>query len=223
MSTKFVVIEGIDGSGKSTLTKIVGKKLAELKYQINVIDKTEQVYESTFANGQMQNIKKALWEYPKNSNILEMGDFHWLSLIASWYYAIDELAIIPAKTSNVASYVLIDSWFYKYAARYFLKENFDTDFVNIIFSKLTKPDIIVFLNVDPKVAAKRKNGSFKPTECGVIEQPKLANEENFIKYQSNVQKQLLATCGFNNIIEISIGEKDIDTLANEIVNIILVH
>lgn len=223
MNTKFVVIEGIDGSGKSTLAELVSKKLVELKYQVKAIDKTNQIYESSFANGQMQNIKKALWDYPKNSNILEMGDFHWLMLIASWYYAIDELGVIPSKISNEIDYILIDSWFYKYAARYFLKKNFDINFVKTIFSKLTQPDIIIFLNVDPKVAAKRKNGSFKPTECGVIEQPELANEENFVKYQTKIQKQLLATCDSENIIEINIGEKDINTLTTEILDALLTN
>jgi thymidylate kinase len=116
-------------------------------------------------------------------------------LLASWFSALDE--ILVKRQTQEGRTVILDNWYYKFAARYRLKANFPEVLIDQVFGTLSKPDAVFFLSIDPSVAASRKNGIFLPSECGVHDQPHLASRERFVSYQSEVQNQLL--CELQNV------------------------
>ncbi|SFG37609.1 Thymidylate kinase [Duganella sp. CF458] len=192
MHNGFIVFEGVDGAGKSTVAQLVAQALQQDDPGACYWDKRATHFDSQFARQQMETIKAALWDYQKDANILELGNMHWLSLMCSWFSAIDELVVKPARAQQRT--LVMDNWHYKFSSRFLLKDDFDPALVRMMFSQLTRPDRIVFLQVDPATAAERKGGVFQPSECGVLAAPHLAGRASFMAYQAAVQQQLLAVC-----------------------------
>lgn len=215
MKGGFIVFEGVDGAGKSTVAHMVAAALRQGDPSVRYWDKRDIGFSSQFARQQMESIKTALWDYPKDARILELGNMHWLSLMCSWFSAIDELVVKPARAANHT--VMMDNWHYKFSSRFLLKSDFDPAVVRMMFSLLTKPDHIVFLQVDPETAADRKGGVFQPSECGVLESPELASRETFIAYQAQVQQQLLSVCDGAHTLIIDAGKGNAGQTAAEIV------
>lgn len=215
MKGGFIVFEGVDGAGKSTVAQLVAASLRRDDPSVRYWEKRDIGFSSQFARRQMESIKTALWDYPKDARILELGNMHWLSLMCSWFSAIDELVVKPARAANHT--VVMDNWHYKFSSRFLLKSDFDPAVVRMMFSLLTRPDYIVFLRIDPETAADRKQGVFLPSECGVLESPELANRETFIAYQTEVQQQLRSVCDGVHTIMIDAGKGGAEQTAAEVV------
>jgi dTMP kinase len=218
MSAGFIVFEGVDGAGKSTVARLVAQSLQQGDASVRYWDKRDTSFDSQFAQRQMEIIKEALWDYPKDANILELGNMHWLSLMASWFSAIDELLVKP--TLSAKRTVVMDNWHYKFSSRFLLKRDFDPSIVRMIFSLLTEPSCVVFLQVDPETAANRKQGIFLPSECGMLERPELASYQTFIAYQTQVQEQLLSVCDSEQTLIINASKSSAEEIAAEVVSML---
>ena len=72
----FVAFEGIDGSGKSTAAANFCDLLREKGHAVRLIQKRSADFGSVQARGQLAHIKNALWDYPSDFEILEMGNEH---------------------------------------------------------------------------------------------------------------------------------------------------
>ncbi len=188
----FVAFEGMDGSGKSTAAANFCDLLREKGHTVRLVQKRSADFGSVLARGQLEHIKNALWDYPADFEILEMGNEHWLFLMASWFTALAELVVKPAHETG--EIVVVDNWFYKFAARFALKNNQALlQLAKTCFGVLPVPDLTIFLEMDAALAAQRKNGRFLPSECGVLETGGLPNAENFIRYQNLTQATLKQT------------------------------
>ncbi|CAG7915104.1 Thymidylate kinase [Mammaliicoccus sciuri] len=191
----FICFEGLDGTGKSTIANNVTELLKKNESKILYLDKKNPNIESTYVNNHLKQIKKVLWNYHKDDPLYELGDYHWLHLNASWFAALDNCVIKPLLEKNYI--IIMDNWYYKLYARYKLKENFDSKLLDSSFGQLTKPDITIFLDIEPEISVNRRD-DFSITETGNMDGLTGKTKDNYLRYQSKVRNQLLNLSNSNN-------------------------
>lgn len=184
---KFYCLEGIDGAGKTAIAHKVSEYLNKNNRCYFIDKKNTDQYEDSLVRQQMENIKKSLWDYPKNLDLEKMSDYHWITLIASWYSVLEKACIRPILESG--NDVIVDGWIYKYIARFNLKEGISREMIKNIFLHVPQPDYVCLLGVEPKVAASRK-GYLKSSEAGLFDGENGDKTQGFINYQTRVNKEL---------------------------------
>jgi thymidylate kinase len=194
----FIAFEGTDGAGKSTVARATYDKVFESYPELNYIDKNRPPVSSGYTEFHMSRIREILWDYPDNAPLDQLGDRHWISLIAAWFQATDYAAIRPLMNAGVSC--IADGWHYKYLARFLLKDTYLAEEALAIFSTIRKPDAVIFLDVDPVLAAKRK-GSFRLSESGAYDGGNEDRLKSFIAYQNRVRSSY-EQCGLANWVRI---------------------
>jgi thymidylate kinase len=194
----FIAFEGTDGAGKSTIARATFDKVFESYSKISYIDKNRPPVPSGYTEFHMSRIREVLWDYPDNAPLDQLGDKHWISLISAWFQATDYAAIRPLIDSGVSC--IADGWHYKYLARFLLKNTGMAEEALTIFSTIRKPDAVIFLDVDPALAAQRK-GSFRLSESGAFDGGNEDRLKSFIAYQNRVRSSY-EQCGLANWVRI---------------------
>jgi len=182
-----VCFEGGDGAGKTTLSSSVVEKLRPDVTDLVMVDKKGTDFEGLYLSDRMKDLRKVLWDYPQDAPLWEWGDHHWFHLIVSWFSVLDRCKVRPLLERG--KIVVVDGWYYKFAARFLLKPEFDQEVVLASFAHLTVPDLVVFVDVDPHVAVTRRQ-SFSSTESGRMDGHSKGDAEDFVSYQSKVLGQL---------------------------------
>lgn len=194
----FIAFEGTDGAGKSTVARATYDKIYESHSELKYIDKNRPPVSLGYAEFHMSRIREILWDYPDDAPLDQLGDRHWISLIAAWFQATDYAAIRPLMDSGVSC--IADGWYYKYLARFLLKDAGLSEEALAIFSTIRKPDAVIFLDVDPVLAAQRK-GSFRLSESGAYDGGNENRLKSFIDYQNRVRSSY-ERCGLANWVRI---------------------
>ena len=187
MTGKFIVIEGIDGSGKTTIANLLCDKLNQKFKAIDVSKKSIEA-DSQYVKQFMKNIKKSLWESSSTDPVSQIDEESWLYLHILWYHLLQK-QIIEKKLMDY-NYVVTDGWFYKFWARHLTNMlNGDTDFSKGLIQRLMSGDERILLDVSPQECFRRKQ-NVKPSEMGIhgVVSGK-TNYEKFVSYQSNVQQK----------------------------------
>ncbi|EIU6784210.1 hypothetical protein L5164_003780 [Vibrio parahaemolyticus] len=183
MKGKFISIEGIDGSGKST---IANELVTRLPNTVLISKDVSSFIQDSFVKGQLNNIKKSLWDYPKDQDILKLGSYHWLLLIASWYAALGEQ--IEKEYLIKGINVIADGWHYKYISRFLLKSEFADDMLIELFKPILSPDKVILLDLSPHVAFDRKKAfTINPSESGAADGFDSSKGDGFVTYQGLVR------------------------------------
>ncbi|MFR3142006.1 MAG: dTMP kinase [Lacrimispora saccharolytica] len=183
---KLVIIEGIDGSGKTTISKQLNDILSTMYKSIYINRKNFEV-DSVFVNKFMSNIKKSLWESTSTDPINEIDEEGWLYIHMLWYHLFQKNYLEPMLEQY--DYVIMDGWFYKFWARHLTNGGVDIDYSKQIISRLCKGDIVFYLKVNPDVCFYRKENC-NQAELGILGDTKGSSpEERFVDYQSKVQIQ----------------------------------
>lgn len=194
----FIAFEGTDGAGKSTIARATFDKICESRSDIKYIDKNRPPVSSGYAEFHMSRIREILWDYPDDAPLEQLGDRHWISLISAWFHATDYAAIRPLMDSGVSC--IADGWHYKYLARFLLKNTDLAEEALKLFSTIRKPDAVIFLDVDPTLAAQRK-GAFRLSESGAYDGGNEDRLKSFIAYQNRVRSSY-EQCGMANWVRI---------------------
>jgi dTMP kinase len=183
-----VCFEGLDGAGKTTTARKFSEHLSRTDNNVIFVDKKSTVFPSDYVSNHMQLLSQVIWNYPPESPILELGNSHWLYLVAAWFSSLDHCKVRPLLDQGYT--VIVDNWFYKFLARFRLKKDIDFAHARSCFRGISIPDRVFFLDIEPSLAAERKK-SFKLSETGNLSGLQGNTAENFIIYQGLVREVLL--------------------------------
>lgn len=175
---KLIVIEGADGSGRSTQIALLRDWLERLGYPTAEIG----LKRSTLVGRELEEVKRG--------NILSPLTF-------SLFYATDfadqlENIIIPALQADFI--VLADRYIYTLMARDIVR-GVDPTWVKEMYNIALVPDAVFYLKVSPRELAERnfrKSGMLDYWESGMDIQRSGNMFDCFIRYQRRMQKQFLA-------------------------------
>jgi dTMP kinase len=175
---KLIVIEGADGSGRSTQITMIRDRLERLGYPTVEIG----LKRSTLVGRELEEAKRG--------NILSPLTF-------SLFYATDfadqlENIIIPALRADFI--VLADRYIYTLMARDIVR-GIDAEWVKEMYSIALVPDAVFYLKVSPQELAERnfrKNGMLDYWESGMDIQRSGDMLDCFIRYQRQMQRLFIA-------------------------------
>ncbi|MFP3284195.1 MAG: dTMP kinase [Candidatus Nanopusillus acidilobi] len=198
MKYKYIAIEGIDGSGKTTIANLLYNELSK-KY--NKIILMKEPYDKDLSKKIKEIILK---EHEKN---LDFG-----YLLALLFTADRSIKNIDLKKYLNDGYIIIsDRSIYSSFSYQILYEGIDIEWLKCISKYIIKPDITFVLDIDPKIAMERINSRGKSiTSYENIEFLKKVRE-NFLKLKEIFPE--------DNIIYIN-GEEKPEDILNKILNII---
>lgn len=180
----FVALEGIDGAGKSTTTRLAGQLLAARGVPVTAFDKkdTQQLPgpHATYLDQHLAALRAVIWEHPAGDPYLALGDLHWVHLQAAWYHAMTYCRLAPLLDGDRV--VLTDTWLGKFTAKLALRPGMDMAAVQAAFAHLPTPDLVIYLKVTAEEAAARKQ-EFSISEAGNRLGPVELTTQNFTTYQ----------------------------------------
>lgn len=185
--------EGGDAAGKSSLAAGVFEAMCRRGEDPVLIDKkSAEGFDGLHLGDRMKSLRSVLWDYPQEAPLWEWGDPHWFHLLVSWFSVLDRCRIQPLLQAG--KLVIVDNWYYKFAARFLLKKEFSSHFVLSSFQHLTEPDVVFFVDVNPRVAVTRR-AKFSATESGRMDGATTGDAEDFVNYQARVLDRLRAFAG----------------------------
>lgn len=178
----FVVIDGIDGCGKSTQVKMLTELYAKLgKTLVTSKWKDSAHVEKLFIGDLLKRFQDGTTKIPPEARTF---------LLAADISNRLESAIKPALGKGLT--VLGDRYIYKIVAQGEAR-GLDKAWLDNLFAFAIAPDVKIFLDVDSAVAAERitayREISFY--EAGMDVMPGTDKKQNFIAFQARVRKNLL--------------------------------
>ena len=209
---KLIVLEGIDGAGKTTIANRLALKLSE-NYDAVFLDKKSIDCSSNYVRKFMENIKKSLWQSKINDPVEKIDEETWLYLHVLWYRLMQE-HVIKEKLGK-HDYVILDGWIYKFWARHYCNGDFDFEYSENILKRLRQADRVFLLDVSPEESYVRKK-EIKRSELGahgMIEGKD--KKEQFINYQEKMRGEYLKFADEYSF-EIIQAQDSIENIINQI-------
>ncbi|MCS6806311.1 MAG: thymidylate kinase [Acidobacteriota bacterium] len=196
-----IVIEGADGSGRSTQIALLRDWLERLGYATSEVGLKRS------------RLVEAELEEAMQGNILS-------PLTLCLFYATDfadqlEHTIIPALRSGFV--VLADRYIYTLMARAIVR-GAHPEWIRDVYSIALVPDAVFYLEVSPKILAERnfrKNATLDYWESGMDIRRSGDMYECFIRYQRQIQRELRAMRTIYHFDTIN-GNRSIRAVANEL-------
>ncbi|GGS13760.1 MULTISPECIES: thymidylate kinase [Streptomyces] len=174
-----IALDGPDGAGKSTQLARLADWAGELGVSFRTLSKWQLFDESVmpearFLRGtRQQEIRVCIAEMPSPARMLFLG---WMNTMAAHYAAAAEEEL-----------VVLDGYWAKHAAAELLAGT-HRGLVEAIMDAIAPVDRIVYFDVTPEEALRRKKGDFSPYECG--RDPR-CRPEDFLRHQTAVREVLL--------------------------------
>lgn len=187
----FVVIEGIDGCGKSTLTSKIKEKLPEVEI-------VREPSEGTIG----KKIREMLYSF--NFDIKENNDVLQLLIAADRYYQMYNHTLHKLKET-----IVISERYYYSALAYNNGSLLDDDLIMKLHEKLPQPDLIVYLDVDVETAKSRRTES-KEDALELISK----YEEIDKKYKKIMENK-------HNVVMLDTNNLSIDEVAEKVIEHII--
>lgn len=181
---RVVVVEGIDGAGKSTVCRVMADRLSGVHHLTN----KSLCEDPPWAKRMMRDLANIIW--PTNDTDFDhlLPAAFWLHLQAAWYGLLTEFVITPRLATGGT--LLIDGWYYKLVAKLILR-GFVLRQLEDAFAHAAQPDQVVLLAPDPAAVWNRPR-AFRLTELGLHhpeEYPDLGRD-SFIQYQNRIAAEL---------------------------------
>jgi dTMP kinase len=211
----FICFEGIDGAGKTSTAEKLTERLRAEGRRVEFFGHNHASAAIPFVNAQLQNLQ-AIQRQALNSPFTQVCELHWVLLRASYYAMVAEHVVMPA--IRAGKDVITDGWFYKFAAR--IASNGSLELGNILayIREVCAPDLVVLLDVDPQVAAGRKEG-FNAGELGPNNLNSTRPKEAFIGYQSLVREQLRTMAISSGWVTVNTSDVLIDVTVGHIMGL----
>lgn len=182
----FVCFEGLDGAGKTTIARAVVSMLTARGTSAKLVERKDPECGPVNLTRRMQLLKELIWEYG-DVPISELGDYHALYNMASWFSAMDFCKIKPLLAAGFI--VVVDNWYFKFLSRFTLKQTMNEEHLRACFAHLSRPDLVVYLNIEPETALARKTQLGKG-ETGFFDGHGPPTPGNFLRYQNKVRQVL---------------------------------
>lgn len=198
---RLIVIEGADGSGRSTQIGLLREVMAEQGYDTV----STGLVHSTLVSEEL--------EAAKQGNVMGRRTM-------ALFYATDfcdqlENRIIPALREGKV--VLADRYIYTLIARHIVR-HLEPDWVESLYGIALVPDAVFYLHVDPEILLERsfqKNATLDYWESGMDIGLSLDRVESFLTYQAMIEQQFHALqdrYGFHMID----GNRPVNAVAEEL-------
>ncbi|MGK4585453.1 dTMP kinase [Kitasatospora sp. HPMI-4] len=181
-----IVIEGIDGSGKSTVAPLVRRALAPQAVGPVAAGKHAIGPADPDTTQRAEQLRQLIWASAESAGDT-FGAAHWILLIASWYAGLSRLR--PDLTTD-GELAVMDGWYYRNIAKTLIREPLDPAWVESLFEPAPQPDLVVLLDVPPETAWQRRT-DFKDTELGRWDGFDGPPFESFCAYQGLIRQELL--------------------------------
>ena len=182
-----IVIEGIDGAGKSTIARRTAAAVTDVP--VRYTSHKEVVSEHPGVAHAMHGLADILW--PKDQQHLAgLPSRYRVLLHAAWFSIFSECVIVPRVKSG--SVLLMDGWYYKMMARLRV-DGYEAGYLDTIFSGATEPDEIIFLDPPPEEVWTRMEAggrTFGPVEMGMYAGYTDLGRASFLSYQSRTRETL---------------------------------
>ena len=191
MKAKFIVIEGVDGSGKTTVVALLNRILKEKGFKV-----------ITTGEPTKGPIGKIIRNYIENEKERDL-------IIEALLFAADRRwhiknVILPGL--NKSNYVISDRYIYSSIAYQTVDSNISEEFIYMINKEVIKPDYAFFIDITPEKALKRLQ-----RKHNIFEQ---------IEYLNKVYKNYKKMCERGELIPIE-GDKTALEIAEKILEHIL--
>src|SRR6185369_3698776 len=160
-----VALEGIDGSGKTTLAEALRSKLLARGLDARVVRKSLEDLGNLTAGEEwhLRNLQGLIWKQPElefGTDLL--GTHHHLYLLAAWFSAVQQKLLRHVSDDQT---ILLDGWWYRVAVKAHLRGGLSMDWICRLFSHISEPCHTILLDVEPSAAWQRRQ-TFKPSELG---------------------------------------------------------
>ncbi|RSM61976.1 hypothetical protein DMB66_23215 [Actinoplanes sp. ATCC 53533] len=180
----FLTFEGIDGSGKTTLSSAVAQRLRERGNHVVLFHKKSvPPGVDPYVERHLKTLGRLLWDDADRQPIHLLGNDHWVRIMAAYFAATTETVIRPALSDGAI--VVTDNWYYKFIARMTINTAHPRHDFDDVFGALDRPSRTFFLDVDPEAAAVRK-GHFTQGEVGKHQRDGADTADGFVHYQTKV-------------------------------------
>lgn len=208
---RFIVVTGIDGAGKSTVSHELVKALDEAGLGATLLPGRHALPPSDppFLNRHLERVQAAVWETDGDDRQDLFGHRHYFLLLAAWYEALDRLVLRPALGAGRT--VVCDGWTHKLLARSMERTEISASLVRACFDDLAQPDLTLFLDVPPTVCAARKD-AISRSEAGHHDGYGGDRRASFVDYQTRIRANLLAvsrTQGRTELVDASRPSVDV--------------
>lgn len=184
-----VTFEGIDGAGKTTVSRRLFELLQEDFPAAHYYERSTTEFADPDVRRKMTQLGDVIWTRDVGRRTENpLTDEYWLFLLAAWFSVIDRHLLDLRRREG--SLTLFESWYYRLVAK-FLQKGFDREWMLSLFATIEEPDLVVLLDVPPRLAWERRP-SFSAYEIGAWDRPAVSDPcLSFCRYQENVRAQLL--------------------------------
>ena len=145
-----IIVEGVDGSGKTTQMELIGKWLESNGFSV--------VYTDWKSSRELKPLFKKMWR-----NEIYINPYVFSLLHAADFYQRVRKIIIPAL--KIGQIVLCDRYFYTPLVRD-VARGIDPKLVKELYGNAPEPDLALYFDVPPEIALKRKGAMPKYYESG---------------------------------------------------------
>lgn len=156
---KLIVIDGLDGSGKATQTKLLAERLTKMGYRARTISFPD--YESDSSALVKMYLGGKLGSSPDDVNAYAASSFYAVDRVASYintwsrdYASYDYIIADRYTTSNIIHQMAKVE---KAQRESYIKWLFDFEYDRL---ELPAPDMVIFLDVDPAISQKLIYGRY---------------------------------------------------------------
>lgn len=179
----FIVIDGIDGCGKSTQVKLLRENLARRDIPVTISKWQDSAYiKKLYIGDLLKRIQEGSVVIPPEARTFLLGtdiSYRLESMIKPW---LDEGKV-----------VIGDRYIFKVIAQG-MARGLDKEWLSKMFEFAPRPDCTILLDVPPEVALARITGyrdvSFYEAGLDVLKGDD--RESSFLRFQSAVRRELLA-------------------------------
>ncbi|MFD4004657.1 aminotransferase class I/II-fold pyridoxal phosphate-dependent enzyme [Streptomyces rubiginosohelvolus] len=213
MTAPFIVLEGPDGAGKTTLARLTAELLAARN--LRHLDRRQIAQTSPFVTHLMEQLANMLWN---SGDSRDLNDDFWAHLQASWFSAHGQHVVGPALAEGP---VVVDGWFHKMSAKLAGQGWSRTD-LDRLFAKVRRPDHVILLRTSPRTMWARREGTLRPTELGMHNRAySELGEQSFLDYQQDALDRMTATAEREGWDIVDVPEdEDVNTTAARLVSLI---